>query len=247
MKKGLLIFTVILGLGVMPIFAQETDDEEEKEPTWKGSLGLSWVATTGNSDTSSFGLDFNVERKPEPWGLVFLARGNKAQDSGSTTAENYFVSGRAMRSLGNRWEAFAGLQWSKDQFTGFDSQTVASVGATFNAIDGEKNQLAFDMGLAYTWEDQVSPDAQVDYLGGLFGLTWEWKLGEKSKLVERLVYYPNFDDSTDWRLTSFTAIEAAVNSWMALRLGYDVRHRNRAIGLSKKTDTTSTASVVFNF
>ena len=247
MKRSITIVLVMLCLGAAPLFAEEAAEEEEKEPAWVGSLGLSWVSTSGNSDTSSIGLDFNLEKKADPWGMVFVARGNKADESGTTTAENYLIGARAVRKLSAKWEAFAGLQWSKDPFTGFDSQTVASLGATYIAIDGERNKLAFDGGLAYTWEDQVEPDAQVDYLGGLFGLTWEWKLGEKSKLVERLVYYPNFDDSGDWRLTSFTAIEADVNSWMALRFGYDVRHRNQPIGDADKTDTTSTASVVFNF
>ncbi len=247
MKKSIAIIMIILGIGAMPLLAEETTEEEEKTPAWVGSLGLSWVATSGNSDTSSVGLNFALERKPEPWGLLFVARGNKAQDSGTTTAENYLFSGRAVRKLSERWEAFGGLAWAKDPFTGYDSQTVASLGATYIAIDGERNKLAFDGGLAYTWEDQVNPDATIDYLGGLFGLTWELKLGEKSKLVERLVFLPNFDNSTDWRLTSFTAIEADVNSWMALRFGYDIRHRNQPIGDSDKTDTTSTASVVFKF
>lgn len=247
MKKSVAILVVMVCLGAVPLFAEEAAGEEEKEPAWVGSLGLSWVATSGNSDTSSIGLDFNLEKKADPWGLVFVARGNKADDSGTTTAENYLFGARAVRKLSAKWEAFGGLQWSKDPFTGFDSQTVASLGATYIAIDGERNKLAFDGGLAYTWEDQVNPDAQIDYLGGLLGLTWEWKLGASSKLVERLVYYPNFDDSNDWRVTSFTAIEADINSWMALRFGYDIRHRNQPIGDADKTDTTSTASVVFNF
>ncbi len=61
------------------------------------------------------------------------------------------------------------------------------------------------------------------------------------------MFYPNFDTSSDWRLTSMTAIEAAVNSWLALRFGYDLRHRNEPVGDAKSTDATSTASVVFNF
>ncbi len=47
--------------------------------------------------------------------------------------------------------------------------------------------------------------------------------------------------------TSMTAIEAAVNSWLALRFGYDLRHRNEPVGDAKSTDATSTASVVLNF
>jgi putative salt-induced outer membrane protein len=247
MKKKALIIVMLVSLGAMPILAQETEEEEAPEPAWVGSLGLSWVATSGNTDTSSAGLDFGLNRKPEPWGVEFLARGNKAEDSGLTTAENYLVSGRAVRKLSDRWEAFGGLAWGKDTFAGFDSQTVATVGATYLAVESERHLLKFDGGFAYTWEDQVDPEQQVDFAGGILGLLWEWKLGANSKLVERLVFLPNFDNSSDWRLTSLTTIEAAVNSWLALRFGYDIRHRNQPIGDADSTDTTSTASVVFNF
>jgi putative salt-induced outer membrane protein len=246
MKPLILIFGLICVLGAVPVLAQEAE-EEEPEPPWVGSLGLSWVATSGNTDTSSVGMDFALDRKPEPWGLSLVARGNRADDQGVKTAENYLVSGKAVRALGKRWEAFGGLAWAKDPFAGFDSQSVASAGATYKAIEGERHLLSFDMGFAYTWEDRVPPQEDVDFAGGVLGLSWEWKLGASSKLTERLVLLPNFDDTDDWRLNSITAIEAAVNEWLALRFGFDIRHRNQPIGDADGTDTTSTASVVFNF
>ena len=245
MKRTLIVVGLILTLGALPLLAQET--EEEEEPLWEGSLGLAWLATSGNTDTSTLGLDFALDREPEPWGLEFAARGNRADDGGVTTAENYLVSARAVRKLRTRWEAFGGLAWARDPFAGFDSQTVASAGATYLAVESKRHLLTLDAGLAYTWEDRVPPAEDVNFAGGLLGLSWEWMLSENSKLVERLVFLPNFDDSGDWRLNSMTALEAAVNSWLALRLGFDIRHRNQPIGDADSTDTTSTASVVFNF
>jgi len=209
MKRTMIVTALILTLGAFPLLAHEVEEEEEPEPIWVGSLGLAWVATSGNTDTSTLGLNFALDRKPEPWGLELVARGNRAEDSGVKTAENYLVSGRAVRTLSARWEAFGGLAWAKDPFAGFDSQTVASAGATYLAVESARHLLSFDMGLAYTWEDRVPPEEDVDFAGGLLGLSWEWTLSKNSKLVERLVFLPNFDDSGDWRLNSMTALEAA--------------------------------------
>ena len=245
MKRTVIVIGLILALGAFPLLAQET--EEEEEPLWKGSLGLAWVATSGNTDTSTLGLDFALDRRPEPWGFEFAARGNRAEDNGVTTAENYLVSARAVRKLSARWGIFGGLAWARDPFAGFDSQTVGTAGATYLAVESEHHLLTFDMGLAYTWEDRVPPEEDVDFVGGLLGLSWEWRLGASSKLATKHGFHPNFDDSGDWRLNSMTALEAAVNTWLALRLGFDIRHRNQPIGDADSTDTTSTASVVFNF
>jgi len=246
MKIRSIALILTLAIGAVPVLAQETE-EEEPEPIWTGSLGLAWVATSGNTDTSTLGLDLALDRKPEPWGFEFAARGNRADDGGVTTAENYLVSARAVRKLSTRWEAFGGLAWAKDPFAGFDSQTVAMAGATYITVESERHLLSFDMGLAYTWEDRVPPAEDANFAGGLLGLSWEWRLGASSKLTERFVLHPNFDDSEDWRLMSMTAIESSINSWLALRFGFDLRHRNQPIGDADSTDTTSTASVVLTF
>lgn len=247
MRRFPVIVGMLLVLGAMPLMAQEEAEAEKPEPAWVGSLGLSWVSTSGNTDTTTGGLEFLLDRKPEPWGLAFVARGNRAEQDGETTAENYLVAARVLRTLGERWEAYGGLQYARDPFAGVDGRLVASAGATYLAVESAKHKLSFDMALAYTSEDRVPPEPDVSFPGGEFGLIWEWKLGENSKLTERLMYYPNFDDSADWRVASLTGLESAINSWLALKLAFDLRHRNEPVGDNESTDTTTTASVVFNF
>jgi len=248
MKRLQLILVLVIILAAMPLFAQEEEDAEKPEPTWVGSLGLSFVSTSGNTDTTTGGLEFLLDRKPEPWGLAFVARGNRAEQDGETTAENYLVAARVLRTLSERWEGYGGLQYSRDPFAGLDGRLVASVGATYLAVESAKHKLSFDMGLAYTSEDRVPPEPDVSFPGGEFGLIWEWKLSENAKLTERFMYYPNFDDSADWRVASLTGLESAINSWLALKLSFDLRYRNEPISEEyESTDTTTTASVVFNF
>ncbi len=203
MKRLILIFGMICVLGAAPVFAQEAEaEEEEKEPKWVGSLGLAWVATSGNTDTSSIGLDFGLESKPAPWGFSFAARGNRAEDQGVQTAENYLVTARAVRKLAKRWDVYGGLAWAKDPFAGFDSQSVASAGAIYTAVESERH---------------FCPSTWASPTPGRIGChpTRTWTLPAVSSVspgsgnsvrtrssTERLVYLPNFDNSADWRLNS---------------------------------------------
>jgi putative salt-induced outer membrane protein YdiY len=252
-----LMAALVLSFPAGPAIAQE-DAEAPPEPTWTNEAGLSYVGTSGNTDTTSFGLDFKSERKPTPWGLNLIATFTRAEDSGVVTAEQYFVGARALRQLNDRWSLFAGLSWARDTFGGFENRYIAEAGAEFLAIKTDKHTLSFDGGLTWTSEDQlktreVPPDAieeytdSVDWFGGVLGLTWDWAFSKSASLSQRVLYYPNFDDSADWRVGSDTAVKADLTKLLALQFSYLVRYRNQPIDNREKTDTTTKVSVVMSF
>lgn len=245
---------VVVALAVTPAAAQE-EAEEVPEPLWTSALGLSYVGTSGNTDTTSFGLDFKSERKPTPWGLNLMATFTRAEDNSVVTAEQYLVGGRATRSLSDRWSVFAGVSWARDTFGGFENRYIAEAGAEYLAIKTAKHTLSFDAGLTWTSEDQILYDTVAEreytetesWFGGVAGLTWEWAFSESASLSERILYYPNFDTTSDWRVGSDTAITADLTKLLALQFSYLVRYRNLPIDDREKTDTTTKVSVVMNF
>lgn len=239
-----------------PVVAHEVAEEEAPpEPTWKNALGLSYVGTSGNTDTSSFGLDFTSERRPEPWGLNLVASFTRAEDSGTLTAEQYLVGARVTRQLSDRWSVFGGASWARDTFAGFENQWIAEVGGAYLAVDSERHTLSFDLGLTWTSEDRILTDDStmaeytetVDWFGAVAGLDWEWRFSKNASLTERLLFYPNFDDTSDWRVASDTAVTASLTKLLALKFSYLIRHRNQPIDNLKKTDTTTKVSVVMSF
>jgi putative salt-induced outer membrane protein len=255
MSRSTLLVALVVMLVALPLLAQDCNcpEEEKEKGPWESALGLSYVETSGNSETTSFGLDFHATRKPEPWGLEFTALFNQNSDSGVTTAERYFLGGRVSRKISDRWESFFGLSGEKDQFSGFDLRLIGSLGLTYNALLGPKHLLSFDGGLTYTDENRIDPEPDASWWGAVLGLDYEWKITGTTSLTERLMFYPNFDDSSDWRLWSDTGITTSINSHLALRFGYEYRYRNQPLVLladgtvADTTDTTTRFSVVLNF
>ncbi len=239
---------LVAALAAGPVMAQDDAAEEAApEPLWTNALGLSYVGTSGNTDTSSLGLDFKSERRPTPWGMAFVATFTRAEDDGEVTAEQYLVGARGSRALNDRWSLFAGLSWAKDTFGGFDSRSIAEAGAEYLLFKNDKHTLSADAGLTWTDEDRIEPNPDVSYMGAVLGLAYEWKISDNASFTQLLAFYPNFEESSDWRLNSDTGLQAAVNSWLAVKLGFGVRYRNKPIDDNEDTDTTSSASVVFTF
>ena len=237
---------VVALLAAVSVVLAEEAAPAAKSP-WSGSLGLSYVATSGNSDASTFGGDLVVKREPLPWGIEAGLAFIRAEQNSVTTAERYAGRVRGLRSLNERWQVFVGANGEQDKFAGFDLRTVLETGAIYKALLGPKHQLAFDGGVSWTKEEYTTDLADYDYLGGLLGLAYTWAISETASLSERLVWYPNFDNSDDWRATSETAVQANMTKVLALKAGYLWRYDNVPVPGLDDTDTTTTLSVVLTF
>lgn len=244
---------LVMAAVASPAIADEGTTEAPASP-WQGALGFAYLATGGNSDTQTFGLDFKMEREPTPWGVEIVALFNRADEDSVKTAERYYAGVRVKRALSDRFDLFAGVSGEKDVFAGIDPRYLVEAGVVYKALVGPTHLLSFDLGVTWTDETRVMTlddgsevETGVDYVGAVAGLAYEWKISETASLYERLVYYPNFDESGDWRLTSDTGLQASVNSWLAVKLGYEVRYRNEPIGDNDDTDTTTKVSLVASF
>ena len=238
MRKSVPVCLLIVLLAVPALGA----DEAPKSP-WGGSLGLSFLSTTGNSQTQSLGLDLGAKWVSDPWGLEFVGKFLRSSKGGTTDAERSFAGVRGTRSVSERWSLFAGFSGERDTFAGFDLRAVVEGGATYKFLLGPVHELAFDGGLTWTRENRVVGKDR-SFLGGLLGATYKWTLSETAAFTEKLRLYPDFDQTSAWRITSESALKASLTGRLALQLGYDVRYSNRPVPGFRKTDTATTVSLV---
>lgn len=234
-------------LSSAPVSAQETcpcPPPAPPPPLWTGSVGLSYLSTSGNTDTSSLGLTATWARQPTPWGIEITALANRAETEGVTTAERYDGGVRGKRALGDRFELFGGLSYARDEFAGFDSRVIVEAGGIWKALAGPKQELAFDAGLTWTQEEPVAGE-RIDFAGAVAGAAYAWKITEAATFRERLLFFPNFETSEDWRVRSETSFEAAFAASWALRLGYLYTRDNLPAPGFEKADGTSSVSLVW--
>ncbi len=227
---------------LISIFGGVVAVRAEDKPT-EFSLGLSYLATTGNSESRSGGLDLSYKRTFDPWGLEVVGSYLRADSNGEETTNRTFLGIRGTRALSERWQAFVGVSWLRDTFAGLDNRYVLSAGATYQAVKTDSQELAFDFGVAWNSEDLVS-GASNDYMSGLAGLAYTWTISPTAKFTEHMLFVPSFEDSNDWRLASDTALEAAISARLALRLSFQYQYDNVPVPGFEKTDTKTAASLV---
>jgi putative salt-induced outer membrane protein len=214
-----------------------------EEKPWTFSLGLSYLATSGNSESQTGGLDLSYKHNFDPWGLEVTGSYLKAEADGVETANRTFLGARGTRAIGERWGLFAGASALQDEFAGLDSRTVVDGGVSYKAIANETHTLTFDLGVAWN-SDHLVDGGSLDYMSGLAGLAYAWKISETATLGEKLVFIPSFEEFDDWRLASDLTLEAAISAKLAVKLGFLYLYDNVPVPGFEKADTKSSASLV---
>ena len=216
-----------------------------EEPSNTLSLGLSYLATTGNSSSQTGGLDLQFKHTFDPWGLEATVNWLRAEDHGVVTAKKLYGGVRGTRKLGGDLGLFLSASALQDTFAGLDPRLLVAGGVTYALLKGPEHELAFDAGLTWT-RDTLVGDGSTSYAGGIAAARYGWNITKTSKFTEHFAFYPSFQQGSDWRIESTTGLQAAVSSTVALKLSYAFRYANRPVAGFGKTDTQTTASLVVN-
>src|SRR5436305_302925 len=87
---------------------------KEPPPLWDTAVGASFVGTSGNSQTTTLGADFQMHRRWPVWQAEATANAVNSTDRGTTTAERYLASARAKRALTSVISFTAGERAERD-------------------------------------------------------------------------------------------------------------------------------------
>ncbi len=214
------------------------------QPTWDLKLGLSYLATAGNTDNSSAGIDLGYHQEWSLWSVEANGSALRTSRNGRETAENASCQVRGKRKISDGLEATAGLRGEVNRFAGVDLRTVADTSLSWKAVETPGWRVRTLWGLSWTREDPRGEQPVRDALGALLQLQNTMKISDASELNGQLTAWPNLGDVEDYRLNANLALQAALNRHLALRLGYDVKYDNEPVPGFEKVDTTSTASLV---
>ena len=82
---------------------------------------------------------------------------------------------------------------------------------------------------------------------GVFQLLSRIPFGTAGDTTQRFTYFPNFRSSSAYRSEAEITAQAAMTAHLALKIGYLFRYSNDPVPTFKKTDNTTTASIVLRF
>jgi putative salt-induced outer membrane protein len=252
-KKAFFIPLLLTICSAIQVYAQETPPAAPAAPphTCTGSAELSFVSTTGNTDTQTLGIGGSVECKPNKW--TYTAKGAfiRSEADDVVTAKSLDTLFRAARDLTPRLKAYGQFIYFQNEFAGIENRYAVEGGLAYMLFTHPKHTLEVDGGIGYTKEDRVEvigiPDEDLSFATARTGAIYRWKISETAEFGDDAGFTFNLNDGEDWRFANAAYIAAKLNTIFSLKLSYAIAYLNNPVPGFGKTDTITSAALVAKF
>lgn len=262
MKKTLIASALLLSL---PLAAQAQDSD------WSGSGELGFALSRGNTKSENLNAKLAFKKEDDAWKHnIFLNAlrnkgevtttdaGGNAVDSYTLTANRYEFGASSGYKLDERSYIVGALRYENDDFSPYEYQAIVSLGYGYTAIKNERTELSFEAGPGYRRLDKrpytalvgvppvptvldPSADGQVVARGLV---AFKHKLTDNTAFENTLLVEAGSDNKF---IQNDAGLAVSMNSKLALKLGYQVRHNTDVSPGTDKTDQLITTNLVYNF
>ncbi|WP_457623759.1 DUF481 domain-containing protein [Persephonella sp.] len=240
MKKVLPIFLSVSLISIPSL-------SEEKKEGWKVHTELSYVKTSGNSETETFATkvegnrDYNATRVKLK-GEFLYGKANKKENTNKLN-----LLGRMERIVFGKFFGFMQDEYYRDKFSGYDYRNVFSAGLGYDIVKTEKHKLKGMTSLGYALEDYKSGGTE-DYPTGGLNIDYIWDIKENLRFKQELKYETDLQDTEVYFVNSNSSVEVKINNNFSLGVGLKIAYQNSPPSKDiEKTDTTFLTSLIIDF
>jgi putative salt-induced outer membrane protein len=237
---------VCLGILATNASAQQNPDEAvktKKIAAWTADIGVGYVRTTGNTETESLKGDVKAVKEKNKWRHSVKLEALNTSDNGQTTAERYFLSGKTDYKFSEFGYWYVTASYEDDRFSGYDYRISESAGYGRRLVSQPTLTIDGEIGPGAKQSKTDAGENQDEFLVRLAG-NLLWKISDNSDFSEEL-FTEIGDDETVTK--SVTALTANINSSLAMKLSYTIKHTSEVPPDIEKTDTETVVTIVYKY
>jgi putative salt-induced outer membrane protein YdiY len=130
--------------------------------TWTGTAGAGVSITSGNADTVTYNVAFDLTRDPKTRSLQkmkgLFIRGER---EGELIANQLALAFRHQHTLTPRLYVFGQLDYLRDTFKRIDYLVAPTAGVGYKVVDTERTKFSVDAGAGVVWEKNTDLDTDA--------------------------------------------------------------------------------------
>lgn len=210
---------------------------------WKGEGEFGYVATSGNTDTTNLKARLGLVNERDMWRHSALLEALNTSDSEITTAERYAASWQTDYKFSEFEYIFGRLQYETDKFSGYDYRVSETLGYGRRVLHRDDMTLDLEAGPGARQSKLDTGESENEMILRLAG-KYVWQITEQSRFTQEL----SFDIGEDATITkSVTAVQASIIGNLSMKLSYTLENVSEVPPGVKKTDTETSATLVYAF
>ncbi|MDO4904763.1 MAG: DUF481 domain-containing protein [Lautropia sp.] len=252
LEAGML--AMVLGTAALTPAPSHAQIKTKPDGKWRQILGAGASVASGNSDLTSYNLDYDLARQTGHHTLTLRTRALYNTSDGETSANTTDVSLTGKRTLGEGFYVYANGTWFRDRIANLSHRLSGSSGFGYKLIHTPTDDWGIFAGLGYTEDRYTIPTLVSDQIRSRYG-RFELTLGTESthqltpstSFHQRLAVYPALNDENDLRAEFQSTLSVAINRRLALTASADLRY-NRDPGTAiSRMDRRFTTGISLKF
>lgn len=232
--------TLAAVLMALPIHAEDLEGDG-----WRLDLGLSYLATGGNTETSSLGFTSEWERLEDRWHYLAGAEAHQAEEDGEQTAERYGGYARADWRVSPRLAITSGWQGEQNEFAGIELRSTVDLGVSWKAVERERWTVDTVSSGTWNYEDPLLGGGASN-VGLLLMARSRYEISENASTSQMVRVEPNLEDADDYRVEARAGLRSEVTELIGVKLTYELRYDGEPVPGFDRTDTLATVALVMN-
>ena len=242
----------LLALAIAP-FTLMAAENEDPNKLWSGEANLSYIDSSGNTESTNLDFRSNATRDGETWRNIYKleasnetseqvdADGNKSE---VRTAEKYFASAKAEYKFAESSYFFGLLEYTDDRFSGYDYEASATFGYGQDILKNETHELSADAGIGYREsKETLTGDVEEEAVLRL-GALYLWRISESTTFDE------DFSTEIGEEKTvtkSYTRLKVKINGSLHGFVAYEIKHTDEVPDGVKNSDRKFMVGVNYTF
>jgi putative salt-induced outer membrane protein len=245
MRRAALFFigTLLLTFEAQAQQAPEPAAAAEEADPWLIKTALGYLATSGNTESSSLNSGFSISYDDDLWLHSLEGTAINSSENKDTTAEAYGVGWKSEYSLTKSDFLFVRVNWRKDRFSGHEQQLSETLGYGRRLIDTGSHVLNVEIG-AGARQAELADGSMEDELIKRGGLSYQWKFSETAEFAQTVAVESGPDNT--W-LETVSAVKARLVEDLALVASYTIKNNSSVPVGSENTDRFTALSLEYSF
>ncbi len=244
------ILISLICISLLPLSSIEAAEAEKvKENKFNIRVELSYVSTSGNTDSQTLAGKVTADKKVSANKYFFSGNVLFEENNGAETSNRILLESRFERILSGRLFLLLSTSYIRDKFSGYKYRLYGGPGAGYNLLNTKKHKLQSLLSFVYSYDEfSVGNSISDNYLTGKATGKYQYIVKENFKFKETVNYLVSFDKTEKYFLDSETAVEVKINQSLSLGISYLVNYQNMLPSAEvKRTDTTFLTTLIFAF